>query len=103
MLDLWNNSPQDLFLHLDTFSWFIANQSLLFLLKVCLSGEVTNIFFFNLWFDTTGAQISIYRTQGEFANHYTNDAIVYFSVEYVNGVLTSQLGTICYSMSLFKI
>jgi hypothetical protein len=64
-----------------------------------LSGEATNINFLIFGFDTTDAQISIFRTQGEFVNRYTNDSIVYFSVEYVNGVLTSQLGHICYAMS----
>ena len=55
--------------HSDTFSWFRANQSLLFVLyAACLAEN---------WFDT------IYSTWGEHADHYTTDAVLNFDVRYV--------------------
>ena len=68
----WNDSPLiDMSPHLDISSWFLANHSFSFMLRV--SGEATNIIVFG--FDPIRAQSMIYRTWGEHANHYTTDVV----------------------------
>jgi len=62
-----NNSPWIDLPHSDTLSLFRANQSLLFLLNAACLAERQQIPFL---YDPT-----IYRTQGEHANHYTTYAV----------------------------
>ena len=67
VLDQWNNSPRiDMSPHLNTLSWFRANQSLPFLLHAacCVFGLTRS-----------GLDPTIYHTRGEHANHYTTDTV----------------------------
>jgi hypothetical protein len=62
-------------LHSDTLSRFWNNQSLIFLLNAaCIADKhQIPILVFDLtrpWFELT-----IYHTQGEYANHYATDAV----------------------------
>ena len=70
----WNNSPCiNMSHHSDTLSWFLANQSLLFILNDACLATNTNFTVFVLTqpeFETT-----IYHTRGEHTNHYTTDAV----------------------------
>ena len=74
----WNNSPRvDMSPHSDTFSWFRANQSLLFLLNAASLVESNKYLFYSLCFHTrSGLEPTIYRTRGEHANYYTMDAVL---------------------------
>ena len=55
--------------------WFRANQSLFLLFHAaCLAKKHQ---FYSLWFDPTGeVEPTIYHTLGEYANHYTTDAVL---------------------------
>jgi len=62
--------------HLDTLSWFRADQSLLFLLNAACLPEKQQISIC-IVFDMTrlGLEPTIYRTRGEHSNHYATDAV----------------------------
>jgi hypothetical protein len=59
-------------LHLDTLSWFRANQSLLFLLNAVCLAEKQQIPIFDL--TRSRLEPAIYNTRGEHATHYSTDA-----------------------------
>ena len=76
-------------LHSDTLFSFRANQSLLFLLNAaCLRGEATNNNFIVIGLTRAGFESTIYRTQGEHANHYATDV-----VQTVSGGLVCSIST----------
>jgi hypothetical protein len=63
----WNNSPR-----IDMSSWFRTNQSLLFLLiAACSAGkqQIHKLYSLGL------IRPTIYRTRGEYSNHYNTGAI----------------------------
>ena len=64
MLVHWNNSPRiDISSHSDTWSWFRANQSLLFHLNAaCFRGKTTNTNFIVFGLMWSGLELTIYRT-----------------------------------------
>jgi hypothetical protein len=67
----------------DTLSWFRANKSLLFLLgAACLAEKqrIQNFIVFGL--TRSGLEHTIYRTRGEYANHYTTNVVDISSYEY---------------------
>jgi hypothetical protein len=71
----WNNSLRiNMFSHPDIFSWFQANQSLLFLLNAGCLGEKQYISAYFIVFGLTrpGLEPRIYQTWDN-ANHYTTD------------------------------
>ena len=73
----WKNSSQIYLMpHLDTLSWFWANQSLLFLLKTVLTREATNTNFIVFGLTRSGLKPTIYHTRGEHTNHYSTDAVI---------------------------
>jgi hypothetical protein len=61
----------DMLLHMDTLSWFLTNQSLLFYLNTVYLVEKQS--FFNLKFDSTWHLLTINQTWGEHANHCTTN------------------------------
>jgi hypothetical protein len=66
--------------HLDTLSWFLANQSLLFLHNAaCLREEATNINFIVFGLTWSELEPTIYHTWGKNANHYTTDVVSWYS------------------------
>jgi hypothetical protein len=74
----WNNNPwTDMSLHLDTLSWFRANQSLLLLrnaVYVAEKQQITNFIVFGL--TQSGVESTIYCTRAdEHTNHYTTDVV----------------------------
>ena len=72
----WNNSTWvDLLPHLDTFSWFQANQSWLFLLNAVCLGEKQQIQILKslVWIDQG---LNPRSTREEHASHFTTDAVV---------------------------
>jgi hypothetical protein len=63
--------------HLDTLTWFWANQSLLFLLNAaCIAEKPTNANFIVFSLTWPGLEPTIYRTQGEHNNQYTTKFIL---------------------------
>jgi hypothetical protein len=66
-------------LHSDTLFWFLANQSLLFLLNAaCLAEEVENTNFIVFGLTRQELKLMIYHTRDEHANHYATDAVPTF-------------------------
>ena len=62
--------------HLDTLSWFRADQSLLFLLNaVCLAEKQHISICIVVGMTRPGLEPTIYRTRGEHSNHYATDAV----------------------------
>jgi hypothetical protein len=61
-------------LYSDILAWFWANQSLLTLNAVCLT-EATNTKFIFFGSTRMGLEPTIYRTRGEYVNHYATDVI----------------------------
>ena len=62
--------------HLDTLSWFRADQSLLFLLNAACLPEKQQISICIVFGMTRpGLEPTIYRTRGEHSNHYATDAV----------------------------
>ena len=61
----------------DTLFWFRTNQSLLFLLNAACLAEKQQISINFIVFGLTqqGLEPTIYRTQGEYDNHYATDAV----------------------------
>ena len=78
----WNNSPQvNMSLHSHTLFWFWADQSFALSSQCCmLSGEATNTNFIVFGMTRPGLEPTIYRTQGEHANHYATDAVAWLEV-----------------------
>jgi hypothetical protein len=98
VLTYWNNSLWiDLSPHLDTLSWFWANQSLPFLLNAACLARSNTYQFNSLWFDPIrtrtqdlphsrrahyplhqrcSVEPQIYLTWGEHTNHYTTDVVL---------------------------
>ena len=70
--------------HSDTL-FLIPSQQVFVLSPACcvLNGEATNTNFIVLGLTRTGLKPTIYRTQCEHADHYTNDA-----VDFVHGYFT---------------
>jgi hypothetical protein len=62
-------------LHSDTLYWFRANQSLFFLLNPACLAEKQQIQILAFGLTWSGLEPTIYRTQGEQANHYTTDVV----------------------------
>ena len=46
-----------------------------FSLMLCAQWRSNKYQFYSLWFDLIGLELTIYRTRGEHANHYVNDAV----------------------------
>jgi hypothetical protein len=68
----WNNSPRlDMSLHSDISFWFIAYQSLLFLLNIACLEEKQHIAISQFWFDPIGARTNDLRIR----KHNTNDVV----------------------------
>ena len=61
--------------HSDTLSWFRTNQSVVFLLHAVCLVEKQQMKFYSFCFTWLGLETTIYRKQGEHANHYTTDAV----------------------------
>ena len=62
--------------HLDTLSWFRADQSLLFLLNAACLPEKQQISICIVFGMTRpGLEPTIYHTRGEHSNHYATDAV----------------------------
>ena len=73
----WNNSPRvDMLLHSDTLFWFIANQSLLFLLNAaCLADKQQIQIFIVFGLTRPGLEPTSHHTQCEHANHCATDMV----------------------------
>ena len=64
-------------LHLDTLSWFGANQSLFILLNAAmLIGEARNTNFIDFGLTQQDLKPTIYHIQGKHANHYTTHVVL---------------------------
>jgi len=76
LLAHWNNSPRiDMSLHLDTLSWFRANQSLVFCLNaVCLTEKQQLPSFIVFCLTCLGLEPTIYL-RCKHNDHYTTDAV----------------------------
>ena len=62
--------------HLNTLSWFLADQSLLFLLNAaCLPEKQQISICIVVGMTRQGLEPTIYRTRGEHSNHYATDAV----------------------------
>ena len=73
----WNNSSQiDMLPHSDTLNWFQANQSLVFLLNAACLAEKQQISIIVFGLTWSGLKPTIYRNWGEYANHYTTNAVL---------------------------
>ena len=73
----WNNSLQiDVSFHLDTLSWPRVNKSLLFLLNAECLAKKEQLPILVIGFTQSGLEPTIYRTQGEHANHYTTNTVI---------------------------
>ena len=84
--------------HSDTLSWLRANQTLLFLFNAACLTEKQQYQILSFWLDPTGAP-TIYRTQGENANHYTpRCSYILFNVLFTN---TSNKNLQCFCWNLY--
>ena len=72
----WNNKPQvDMWLHLDTLSWFRPSQSFFLLLNATCLTKRSKYQIYSHWFDPTRLEHTIRHSQGEQANLYTARAV----------------------------
>ena len=76
MLAHWNNNLRiDMLSYSDTLLWFLANQSLIFLLNAACLAEKQQIPISVFGLTCSGVKPMIYCTRGEHAYHYTTEVV----------------------------